>query len=117
MVNSVVLAAVVDRLSSLVLHRIVLRLGRPDTGTPPPSALLVELRLRLWVTALLSVANVSMLVVLAVANLRTPSIAGPVGLAFILLCLFTVLLAYQVHRAATRLRVSTTTLAATSEGS
>ncbi len=42
-----------------------------------------------------------MLVVLAVANLRTPSIAGPVGLVFIFQCIFTVALAYQVHRAAT----------------
>jgi len=34
-------------LSSLVLKRIVRHSGRPDTGTPPPPALLFEPRLRL----------------------------------------------------------------------
>ena len=60
-----------------------------------------RLGLHLWVLGLLAIANVSMFLVLVLGNLRAPAIAGPVGLAFMILCLFSIVLAYLTHRAAT----------------
>lgn len=107
---SVLLASLlIGSLSPLLLDRLARRrLSEQVERAPAASAhqltsLLAELRLRLWVCTLLCVANLAMLVVLAVANLRVPQLAGPVGLAFVVLCLSTLTLAWQVHRAIGRL--------------
>ncbi len=50
-----------------------------------------------WSAALLVLANLTMLGALAAANLRTPRLAGPVGLTFVLCCLVSLVLAVLVH--------------------
>jgi len=54
-------------------------------------------RLRGWMAVCLCGANLAMLVVLGVANLRIPSLVGPVGLVFLLLCVSTLLLPWHLH--------------------
>ncbi len=61
-----------------------------------------RLRLGTWVAGLLVLANIAMFGTLAAANLRVPSIAGPVGLAFLLCCLVSLVLAVSLHAAAGR---------------
>ena len=58
-----------------------------------------RLRRAAWVVGLLVLANLAMLGTLAAANLRTPRIAGPVGLALVLCCLISLVLAVLVHGA------------------
>ena len=58
-----------------------------------------RLRLAAWAVALLVLANLAMLGSLAAANLRTPRLAGPVGLAFLLCCLISLVLAVLIHAA------------------
>jgi hypothetical protein len=54
------------------------------------------------VVALLVLANLAMLGTLSAANLRTPRLAGPVGLVFVLCCMVSLVLAVLVHNAAKR---------------
>ena len=60
-----------------------------------------RLRQASWVVGLLVLANLAMLGTLAAANLHTPRITGPVGLAFILCCLVSLTLAVLMFRANT----------------
>jgi hypothetical protein len=61
-----------------------------------------RMRLAAWTVVLLVLANLSMLCTMVAANLRTPNLAGPVGLAFVLCCLVSLVLAVIVHGAARR---------------
>ncbi len=97
---SVVLVTVLTGLlSSWVLGRV-----KPRGGGSSPDGLQKELRLRLWMATLLCVANIAMLVALLAGNWRAPALAGPIGLAFVILCLLTLTLAWHAHRAAERAR-------------
>jgi len=96
----VIVSVLIGQLSSRVLGRMDVRRGGPS-----PGGLLKVLRLRLWMATLLCIANVAMLVVLLVGNWHAPTLAGPIGLAFVLLCLFTLTLAWHTHSAAQRSRI------------
>ena len=67
-----------------------------------PQELLRSLRLRVLVLSLLCFANLSMLGVLVMGGLRTPSWTGPLGLALFVLGMSSPTLAWSSHRAANR---------------
>ena len=71
----------------------------PGNGAESTHCQRTVLRYRLWVVNLLVLANVGMLAGLSAANLRAPVLYGPVGLAFILLCLVSLALSVLVYLA------------------
>ena len=74
----------------------------PGNRTPAPASQgrsHRRLHTATFVVALLVLANLAMLGTLAAANLHTPRITGPVGLAFILCCLVSLTLAVLVFGA------------------
>jgi hypothetical protein len=82
---------------------VVPRLSRGRRRPAPPSSGRSRRRLRAatLVVALLVLANLAMLGTLTAANLHTPRLAGPVGLAFILCCLVSLTLAVLMFGADT----------------
>jgi len=77
--------------------------GRPRSASRDELRILATaLRLRVRAGTFLMLANLGMWVGLGAVNLHTPSLAGPVGLAFVLLCLVCLLSAVLHLLAATR---------------
>ncbi len=62
-----------------------------------------QLRLGTRVVALLVLANIAVFGTLAAANLRVPSLVGPVGMACLLCCLVSLALAVSLYGASTRI--------------
>ena len=70
-----------------------------QTARPRDTPSTTRLRLGSRVIGLLVLANLTMLGGLAAANLPTPRLAGPIGLAFVLCCLVSLVLAVLTHTA------------------
>ena len=81
----------------------VARRGTERTGSEPATTTGLDgamrrVRFGAFVVVLLVLANLAMLGTLSIANLRVPRLAGPVGLALVLCCLVSLVLALLVYR-------------------
>ena len=90
---------------SWVARRGIGRAGSEPAATSGLEGAKRRVRFGAFVVGLLVLANLAMLGTLAIANLRVPRLVGPVGLALVLCCLVSLVLALLVYRGAVPLEV------------